>query len=130
MRNTWVGIAGRTIAATALAVSGLCPPAARAQNDEETRRDNGAHCSSTAAATFESCKDGAEADYKLAIGKCINIADKQARSLCVAEARDARDEARRLCQAQRQARREVCAALGEGRYAPDLDPSRFDSAFG
>jgi len=132
MRERWTRLARRTIAAAALAVVGLYPAAARAQDDdrEETPSDNGAHCSSTAAAVFESCKGGAEADYKLAVGKCINVADSQARSLCMSEAKAARDEARQLCQEQRMARRDVCAALGEGRYEPNFDPSRFDTDFG
>lgn len=131
MRKAWMGITRRVIVASALAAVGLWPAGVRADDDdEETPADNGAHCSATTAAAFHSCRDGVDADFKLAIGKCINVADPQARSLCYAEARDARDEARSLCQAQRQARRDVCAALGESRYEPDFDPARFDSDFG
>jgi len=120
------------IAAAVLAVAGLCQAVVFAQDDavDETPSDNGAHCSSTAGAVFVSCKDGADADYKLAVGKCINIGDTRARSLCYAEAKDARDEARQLCREQRKARLDVCASLGEGRYEPDFDPALFDTDFG
>jgi hypothetical protein len=131
MRNRWMAFARRTLAAAALVGVVLWPAGLRADDDgDEALSDNGAYCSSTAAAAFESCKDGVEADFRLAIGKCINVADAQARSLCIADARDARDEARQLCQDQRKARHDVCAVLGEGRYEPNFNPARFDKDFG
>ncbi len=132
MREEWVQIARRTIvAATLLAVAGLWPAGAAAQEGgAETPADDGAYCSATTAAVYEACLDEARADYKLEVGKCLNIVLNQARANCLADAQDARDEGIALCKAQRVLRRNICAALGEARYEPNFDPARFDQDLG
>jgi hypothetical protein len=132
MREEWVQIARRTnVAATLLAVAGLWPAGAAAQEGgAETPADDGAYCSATTAAVYEACLDEARADYKLEVGKCLNIVLNQARANCLADAQDARDEDISLCKTQRVLRRNICAALGEARYEPKFDPARFDQDLG
>src|SRR5262245_36159834 len=131
MRNRWTRIARRTVAAAALAVVSLWPAGAAAQEGgAETPVDDGAYCSATTAAVYEACLDEARADYKLEVGKCLNIALDQARANCLAQAQDARDEAIALCKTQRVLRRNICTALGEARYEPNFDPARFDQDLG
>ena len=60
---------------------------------------------------------------------CINVADRKDRKSCFADARSALQEGRQLCRAQSTARRDLCGALGEGRYEPDFDPARFQTDF-
>lgn len=91
---------------------------------------DGRFCSATADAVLGACNEEAEDDYLIAFGKCINVGDDAERSACFADADTARTEARQDCVAQRAARGEACATLGEARYDPDFDPALFDEDFG
>ena len=108
-------------------VLALCPAAGRAQDDKPDFGDGGAHCSSTARAVFSACENEAKADALIAAGKCLNIGESRARHECLDEARSDRDEALQLCRQQRSSRFAVCQLLGEARYEPDFDPTRFDA---
>lgn len=86
-------------------------------------------CSATTGAAFDACENALRDDFNMALGRCTNISDRDARDQCVADATDARREARQTCKDQRAARRDVCDALGEARYEPSFDPADFDSDF-
>ncbi len=86
-------------------------------------------CSATTAAAFDACENAARDDLNTALGICTNVSDQDARSQCVADAKDARHEAEQSCKDQRAARRDVCHTLGEARYEPSFDPADFDADF-
>lgn len=85
----------------------------------------GPACSLTAHAAFVGCQHEVEDDYWIAIGNCRNLSDDAASAACKREAVAARGESRTECAEQRQARLEVCEALGEAPYDPQIDPARF-----
>jgi len=80
-------------------------------------------CSATAAAAKKSCYEEMKADYYLASGKCINVADEEAREECFELARD--DRSFEDCNDQYAARKDICDELGEGRYDPVIDVANF-----
>ncbi len=82
-------------------------------------------CTNTARAALRACGNELEADYWIAIGKCNNLSDSDARDACSQEARDLRKEAKEECRAQFEARLELCDTLGEAPYDPEIDPDRF-----
>lgn len=84
-------------------------------------------CLETAAAALNACRSGAQDDYQIAIGTCINLEFDPAEAACMREARTARAEALALCTAQNGSRLEICGRLGGAPYDPDVAPSLFDS---
>ena len=100
--------------------------ASRGDDFDNLPVQGGAYCSSTAGVVFLACGDAAEADARIAVGKCKNIEDFKARGECLAEARSSLEESLQLCREQLRARKDVCRALGEGRYDPDVAPALFD----
>jgi hypothetical protein len=86
-------------------------------------------CSETAAIQLAACRNEVRDDYYEARAVCTNLSDDQQRDACVADASDERKESQRLCREQRDARVELCALLGPGRYDPDFDPASFDDDF-
>jgi hypothetical protein len=82
-------------------------------------------CREAAKAQRSGCLAEAAGEHHLAGAVCSNGPSGQ-QGECNADARADRQEARELCRAQFDARVELCEVLGEGRYAPDLDPSHFD----
>ena len=115
-------LAGRVTlgAMAALAVVGLSALPATAGSGHLSR-----FCSTTADLTKAACVNDVQDDYFLAIGVCLNISDSGERRDCNREAWSERIEGFRLCKAQRTARREVCAAIGEERYDPQYGPGDF-----
>ncbi len=89
----------------------------------------GKFCSTTAEAQFSACKNETRDDAFKAKAICINISDAQERKKCLTEAQAALKEGSQLCRAQRMARKQLCNALGEARYSPDLNPANFDNDF-
>jgi len=89
----------------------------------------GKFCSETAAAAFGACQNAARDDLETALGICVNVSDSDARSQCNADAKAAKKDADQGCKDQHAARRDVCSALGEARYAPSFAPADFDSDF-
>ncbi|HTG16409.1 MAG TPA: hypothetical protein VK747_14260 [Blastocatellia bacterium] len=82
-------------------------------------------CTKTARAARDACTDDAEADYAIALGKCNNLSSASDREACQQQAkRDLRD-AQGECSDQFDARREICAAVGEAAYDPVIDPANF-----
>ena len=86
-------------------------------------------CTATTNALLEACRAEVKDDSFVAKAVCTNVIDEAARAQCLLDARMARAEASDDCRDQREARRELCAALGEDRYDPDFDPADFDTDF-
>jgi hypothetical protein len=103
----------------ALALAGLA--AAHTQLPEA----RGGACSLTAQAAHQAALRQAQADYALAIGKCLNYANPAVVSACMQQALLDLQEANELAADQLEARLELCADLGEAPYDPVIDPSQF-----
>ena len=79
--------------------------------------------SDSANAQFVACGGEVLDDFFTATAICTNISDAAERAECTSEARNDSKEGNLLCREQRDARRELCAELGEARYEPDWDPA-------
>ena len=82
-------------------------------------------CQLTANTVSRSCQRAAQSDYSLALAKCINLADPGDRARCLSQARADRNDARRTCKEQKEARLAACARLGGAPYDPVINPSNF-----
>jgi hypothetical protein len=60
-------------------------------------------------------------DYWIANGNCKNIPDSDQRSDCIQEAKAKHKEAKEECADQFDARKDLCEALGEDYYNPDIE---------
>ena len=87
--------------------------------------DKAGACTRTARAAFTACQHEAEDNYWIAIGKCQNLSDPDARAECKQEARVERRNKLDECNAHRQGRLDLCEALGEAPYDPQIDPAMF-----
>jgi hypothetical protein len=87
-------------------------------------KDGGA-CTRTARAAFTACQHDVQDNYWLANANCENLPDVQARAACKREADSTLKEGTATCGEQREARLEVCRALGETPYDPKIDPTLF-----
>jgi len=93
--------------------------------------DGGAgFCTATAQAQHGACRSAVKEAGFAARAVCANLAEEAARAACLDRAREERREAAEACREQRDARRALCAALGEARYEPDFDPAHFQTDFG
>jgi len=88
-------------------------------------RDGASACQGTAKKMFSACRSDTRDDFFTTLANCQNIADADARADCRDDARADRAEALELCGDQKEARGDVCEALGENRFDPDplLDPT-------
>lgn len=102
--------------------------ATRSDDDDSEPRDRG-YCTATTKLLARACGFETRDDLLVARAKCINLSDASDRTQCLADAREARLEASRLCQAQFETRVAACTLLGEGRYDPAFTPDRFDGNF-
>ena len=93
---------------------------------EAQRRPSTKFCSDSADLQEQGCLFGARDDQFTARTICLNISDAAERAACVADTADAASEARLLCDEQSDAREDLCARIGEGRYEPDFDPANYD----
>jgi len=82
-------------------------------------------CRRTAQAVLASCQSAAQSDYWLALGKCDNLADPDAREECRKQASADLNDERQTCQEQNDARLAACERLGGTPYDPVIDPSNF-----
>ncbi|MBI4606251.1 MAG: hypothetical protein HY721_30160 [Planctomycetes bacterium] len=82
-------------------------------------------CTKTTRHVFKSCRYEALDDYWLARGNCENLADIAEREACKRAVQRALREALEECKDQRDARGDVCEALGEAPYDPVIDPEDF-----
>jgi hypothetical protein len=119
----------RLFTLSALAATVLATHAAA---DEPTVNDlvsQGKFCSATAQAVFRACGNQTLDDYYIGLGICINASDSRERGGCLQELKESRDDAGEECAAQREARSDLCEALGEGRYGPEFAVRDFDRDF-
>jgi hypothetical protein len=86
-------------------------------------------CSQVARAQHRACRHDAIDNSFTQKAVCINTSDAAERSQCFADRKATHEEDRQLCSEQFDARKDVCAALGEDRYAPDFNPAGFDDDF-
>ena len=114
-----------TSSVSAILVSGLMMSSSTVMASDGYHRGNEAYCSQTTRAAFKACKNDVQDDLWEARGKCINVSDDEARAECFTEARIEKRESGALCYEQREARGEVCDAIGEARYDPQINPADF-----
>ncbi|MGH9462409.1 MAG: hypothetical protein ACRD1X_14415, partial [Vicinamibacteria bacterium] len=111
----------RNVAIAILAMGTGLVPANAAQT--------GRFCSATASAQYSACLAEIRDDFFTARAICLNISDALERRGCFLEAQEELKEGGAACRQQRQARRQLCNALGQARYEPDFDPANFDDDF-
>src|SRR5438128_654121 len=102
----------------ALMVSGL------AFNDEAEPPD---FCRQTAQVALAGCREVAQSDYNVALGKCVNISDPAARADCQRQAATDLSDALQTCQGGLDVRQVACEKLGPARYDPVINPANFVS---
>jgi hypothetical protein len=86
-------------------------------------------CTTTAQFAFNACKNEVKDDTWGALAVCLNYEDDEEFIECRNEALMGRFEAHAECDEIKEARLELCEALGEDPYDPDWDPADFDSDF-
>ncbi|MDX1762957.1 MAG: hypothetical protein R3231_01415 [bacterium] len=82
-------------------------------------------CSKTSQAAFRACSHDIRDDFWIALGNCANLADHGARKDCRLQTAEVASESREACADQYEARQEVCDALGQSPYDPQIDPEDF-----
>lgn len=82
-------------------------------------------CQKTAAEVLAGCRAGVQSDYRIALGKCVNISDQAARTACQQQAVQDLHDGQRTCQDQYAARQAACQKLGPAPYDPVIDPANF-----
>jgi hypothetical protein len=82
-------------------------------------------CTDTANAALQACQHEAANDFWLGVGKCENLANESAGDACEDATGSARREALDECDAQLDARNEICGALGEAPFDPRINPAKF-----
>jgi hypothetical protein len=85
-------------------------------------------CSAVARAQAQACQAEIKDDLFEAQALCTNGTEDERRE-CFREAQQEFLEGGEECRDQRDARDDLCDALGEGRYDPDFDPTGFQSDF-
>lgn len=99
-----------------------------ANNDDDKSRAGGRqndYCSATARAQFVACGYEQRDDYFTAQAVCFNETDDADRQTCLADRTANSKESKQLCQEQFDARRNLCAMLGEAQYDPSFRPENF-----
>ncbi len=117
-------VGGLIVAVLTLAAA----PASATDDDPTEPRDRG-YCTATARLMHSACGLESQDDLFKAKAKCVNVSDARERATCLREARQARSEGVGSCRAQHDARRAICALVGEARYDPPFEPSLFDADF-
>lgn len=82
-------------------------------------------CQQTAVAALTSCKAAAQSDYKLALGKCVNITDPAGRQACEQRAGTELKDALDTCEAGFEVRQSACQKFGPAPYDPPINPANF-----
>ena len=83
-------------------------------------------CKATAGHALKSCVKEAGSDYLLELGKASNLPTREERREAYREARQVLREDCQGCKEQYRARLDLCGALGEDFYHPEIDPSDFE----
>src|SRR5438309_553716 len=84
-------------------------------------------CQQTSLDAVAACRGVAESDYKVALGKCVNISDPAARQDCQKQEATDLADALDTCQGGLEQRQVACGKLGPARYDPVIDPANFVS---
>lgn len=100
-------------------VAVVAPPDAAAHDNR------GGACNATTRAAYSACLFSTLDTYQLGVGKCRNEADSADRDVCLDDARDALQEENALCRDQREARDDLCDALGQAPYDPRFESGDF-----
>jgi hypothetical protein len=102
-------------------------PVASGQDDDDEDDDDRCPtaCERSADALREASRHEARDDFWIGLVDCLNLADPVEARECFLENRRALSESLDLVVDQHAARLELCAALGEERYDPDIDPRDF-----
>jgi len=79
---------------------------------------NNRTCTNSAKILKPACDFEVRDDYFAGVAVCLNFSDKDEKSECLKEARQAQREARGECREVRQARKELCKEIGEDPYDP------------
>ena len=82
-------------------------------------------CAKTAADVLASCRTGAQSDYEIALGKCVNTSDPAARKACQKQAAADLADAQQTCRDGFASRLAACQKLGPAPYDPMIDPANF-----
>lgn len=82
-------------------------------------------CTRTTWAAYAACYNEIQDNYWISYGNCLNSFDAQFRKECRQTAHADWRSAMDLCRAQRGARDDVCAALGNTPYDPPIKPEEF-----
>ena len=82
-------------------------------------------CASTAEAAYKACRNEALDDFWTGNGKCLNEPESAERAECQADNRESYTEFTEECGAQRDARDEICDALGQAPYDPEFERANF-----
>ena len=82
-------------------------------------------CSKTSQDALTSCAAGVQSDFWLAVAICDNLPTPEKRIACNQRAVNTQISATRLCNAQFNARQNVCSALGSAAYNPIINPANF-----
>ncbi len=85
-------------------------------------------CTKTSLDALQSCNNGAEDSYWLALGKCDNLPTQIRRKECYQAALEDENSAFSECRAQFSERQRICTALGENPYYPIIKPANFVTA--
>mgnify|MGYP001568686987 CR=1 FL=1 len=82
-------------------------------------------CTQTAQAGRIACENDGRDTLWTTVAICTNLSDAGARRTCKVAAKQAERDGRQECSEIQKARQELCNAVGQGAYDPDLNPSRF-----
>jgi hypothetical protein len=110
-------------------IFGIAFASASAPVAADAAPDHAHVCSATTSLAFDACLASARDEFSLATAICLNIGDEDEREQCQKDAEQSRHDANAECRDQKQARRDVCSLLGEGRYDPEFDPELFTDPF-
>lgn len=88
----------------------------------EARDNRPRACSNTTRAAFTACLNEALDDFWIGNGKCQNDSDSGDRAECFKDNRESLRELAQECRDQRDARGDLCDALGEAPYDPEFEP--------
>jgi hypothetical protein len=102
---------------TSLAIAAISPAAASAAQ--------GLFCTRTSQAARIACQNEVRDDFWTTAGICDNFSDPTARKECKSAAEKTSTENSQACGDQFAARQDVCAALGQAPYDPQINPADF-----
>ena len=115
--------------APALLLAGLALPSpsavAEAIGDPRALLGAPETCSNSATIELQACQLGADSDYMLSAGTCLNIVDLAVAGACFDAAVAARDDDKSLCGEQAEERGKVCTQIGEAAFEPRYTADQF-----